>query len=731
MAEGESKALTNAVDLRITGMTCAACAARIEKVLNRGEGIDAAVNLATETAHVAFDPAKANVDAIVAQIRDAGYGAEPMTDASGLLTMAEPEKEKVALTEFWVALALTLPLLLPMVGMAFDRHEWMLPSWLQFVLATPVQFWAGRRFYLGAWKSLRAGSANMDVLVALGTSVAYGFSLYAWLADTLGGHLYFEASASIITLVLLGKLLEARARERTAEALASLMRLQPATVQRERDGRVEEVPVAQIVPGEFFVVRAGDVVPIDGQVREGQSSIDESMLTGESLPVEKTPGSKVFAGTLNHAGSLRCVATAVGSKTLLAGIVRMVAAAQGSKAPVQRLVDRVAEVFVPVVLGVALLTWLLTWWWNGDFAAALVHGVSVLVIACPCALGLATPTALMVGVGRGAQAGILIKNAAALEHAQHVDVLVVDKTGTLTEGAPRVQGVHPAPGVSETELLQIAAGLEAGTVHPLARAILAEAEKRQILSETVSDLRTEPGLGVTGQAAGAVLRLGSPQFLRSAGVAMTEEPTENWQSQGQTVVGVASDSRLLGWLTLADTLRSGAARAVSALQAQGTRVVMLTGDHAATAAAIASAAGVTEYRAGLLPQDKAAAIREWQAQNLRVGMVGDGINDAPALAQADVSFAMGAGSGSALETADVTLLRNELSGVLAAMSLSQATVRKIWQNLFFAFVYNVLGIPLAALGYLSPGLAGGAMAMSSVSVVTSALLLKRWKPPLA
>lgn len=730
MAESDNPALSSAVDLRITGMTCAACAARIEKVLNRNEGMDAAVNLATETAHVVFDPAKADLAAILGQIRATGFGAEAMTEGPGSLAEKEPDKEKVALTEFWVALVLTLPLLLPMLGMALDRHEWMLPPWLQFVLATPVQFWAGWRFYAGSWKSLKAGSTNMDVLVALGTSVAYAFSIYAWLADAPGGHLYFEASATIVTLVLLGKLLEARARERTAEALASLMRLQPATVQRERDGRIEEIPVAEIVPGEFFVIRAGDVVPIDGQVREGQSSIDESMLTGESLPVEKGLNSKVFAGTLNHAGSLRCVATAVGSKTLLAGIVRMVAAAQGSKAPVQRLVDQVAAVFVPVVLGIALFTWLATWGWTSDFSAALVHGVSVLVIACPCALGLATPTALMVGVGRGAQAGILIKNAAALEHAQRVDVLVVDKTGTLTEGAPRILGVYPTSGVSETDLLQLAAGLEAGTVHPLARAVLAEAERRGIEPQTVSELCTEPGRGVVGRAKGLVLRLGSPQFLRAEGVALADETSAGWQSQGHTVVGVAADRTLLGWLTLADSLRPGAARAVSALRAQGTRVVMLTGDHATTAAAIAKAAGVTEYRAGLLPQDKAAAIRQWQAEKLRVGMVGDGINDAPALAQADVSFAMGAGSGSALETADVTLLRNELTDVLAAMSLSRATVRKIWQNLFFAFVYNALGIPLAALGYLSPGLAGGAMAMSSVSVVTSALLLKRWKPPL-
>lgn len=728
MAEGGNDR-SGTVDLRITGMTCAACSARIEKVLNRQEGVEAAVNLATETARVTFDPRQTNVDAILEVIRDTGYGASPMAADAASLEPADASREGLALTEFWISAALTLPLLLPMVGMALGRHEWMLPAWLQFVLATPVQFWAGRRFYAGAWKSLKGGSANMDVLVALGTSVAYGFSLYAWRAEALAGQLYFEASATIITLVLLGKMLEARARARTAEALASLMHLQPATVQRERDGVVEEVPVAQVSPGEVFLVRGGDVVPIDGRVREGESSIDESMLTGESLPVEKAPGAKVFAGTLNHAGQLRCVATAVGSATLLAGIVRMVAAAQGSKAPVQRLVDRVAAVFVPVVLVIAALTWLVTWWWTGTFATGLMHGVAVLVIACPCALGLATPTALMVGVGRGAQSGILIKNAAALEHAQHLDVLVVDKTGTLTEGAPRVTGVFPAAGETTESLLQAAAGLEQGTVHPLARAILEEARRQGLVPSVLHEFTTLPGLGVTAKDGEATLRLGSAQFLSASGTEFDSGVLDLWFKAGQTVVGVTRDAQLLGWLTLADSLRPGVVQAVAALQRQGTRVVMLTGDHAATAAAIAQSAGVTEFRAGLLPQDKAEAIKNWQAQSLRVGMVGDGINDAPALAQADVSFAMGAGSGSALETADVTLLRDELAGVLAAMSLSRATVRKIWQNLFFAFVYNVLGIPLAALGYLSPGLAGGAMAMSSVSVVTSALLLKRWRPP--
>ncbi|KAB2844455.1 MAG: copper-translocating P-type ATPase [Burkholderiales bacterium] len=727
MGEAVETEFISAIDLRITGMTCAACAARIEKVLNRSGGVDAAVNLATETAHVAFDPRRANVDSIVGLIEGAGYGATPALDAADALAQREAAEAPTGLAEFWLAAALTLPLLLPMLGMAFNRHDWMLPASWQFVLATPVQFWSGRRFYRGAWSSLKGGGANMDVLVALGTSVAYLFSVWSWLGG--GGHLYFEASASIVTLVLLGKLLEARARERTAEALTQLMHLQPATVQREKEGVVSEVPVAQMRPGDLFLVRAGDAVPIDGLVLEGESSVDEAMLTGESLPVAKQAGAKVFAGTLNQSGSLRCVATAVGGQTLLAGIIRLVAAAQGSKAPVQRLVDRVAAVFVPVVLVMALLTWALTWFLQADLALAVVNAVAVLVIACPCALGLATPTALMVGVGRGAQAGILIKNAAALEHAQRVDVLVVDKTGTLTLGEPRVTAIYPRGGISTDGLLELAAGLEQGTVHPLARAILKEAQARGLAPAVVTHAQTRSGLGVSGQLDEALLRLGSPQFLHAEGLAFDAAEFAAWQQAGQTVVGVARDDQLLGWLTLADTLRPGVERVVAALQRQGTRVVMLTGDHAATAAAIAGRAGITEFQAGLMPQAKAEAVRAWQAQGQRVGMVGDGINDAPALAQADVSFAMGAGSGSALEAADVTLLRNDLAGVLAAIDLSRATVRKIWQNLFFAFIYNVLGIPVAALGWLSPAFAGGAMAMSSVSVVGSALLLKRWRPP--
>jgi Cu+-exporting ATPase len=535
----------------------------------------------------------------------------------------------------------------------------------------------------------------------------------------------------VITLVLLGKLLEGRAKVRAADAIRELLRLQPPTVLVERDGATREVPLADVQVGAVVLVRAGDRIAVDGRVLSGESSANESMLTGESELVPKRPGDSVLTGTVNETGPLRCEATAVGRATLLAGIVRQVAAAQGSKAPVQRLADQVSARFVPAVIAIAIVTLVANGFLLGDWASALLRATAVLVIACPCALGLATPTALMVGVGRGAQAGILVKNAAALERAEKMTALVVDKTGTLTLGAPAVVSLHPVDGFAASDLLRLAMSLEAGATHPLARAIVKRAAELELKPLSVGNVRILAGRGVIGETDAQTIRLGSPAFLGEAGIAVDDPDLSRAQSDSKTIVGVAQGEKLVGWIALADTVRLHAASAIAALRASGIAVTMLTGDHEAPAAAVAKSLGIGSWRAGQLPEDKRAAIVEMQKAGRIVGMLGDGVNDAPALAQADVSFAMGAGSGSALSAADVTLLRDNLHGVAAAVDLSRATLAKIRQNLFFAFFYNVLGIPLAALGLLSPVIAGAAMAASSVSVVGNALLLKRWRAPRA
>ncbi len=714
------------IELAITGMTCAACATRLEKVLNRMPEVTATVNFATETAQIRLPPGAVTEADLIAAVDGAGFKAHRRGEAA----RAEEKVRKAAewraeRNRFLISLLLTAPLLAQMPAMLFGtgEHEFV-PRWLQWVLATPVQFWIGLRFYRGAWSSLRGGGANMDVLVALGTSMAYGFSVIVTLLGRMDLHVYFEASATIITLVLMGKLLEARAKARTSEALEALVRLQPRTAWVERDGVLHEVPVDSLSPGDRFVVRAGDSVPVDGVVRAGQSALDESMLTGESLPVAKTEGDAVFAATVNSDGALHCEATGVGSETLLAGIIRLVEQAQGSKAPVQRLADQVAAVFVPVVVVIAALTFFGAWWWGGSMAEALVNAVAVLVIACPCALGLATPTAIMVGTGLGANHGILVKNAEALERAQNLSVLAVDKTGTLTEGRPAVTDVLPEAGFDREDLLAWAAALESASGHPLARAVVAAAAKVPA-AEAVD---TVPGLGVCGTVDGRAVLVGSPTFLRNSGVDVPDERVSALAAQGRTLVAVAVDGRLAGIIGVADPLRSTSAAAVSRLQRAGIEVVMLTGDHPATARAVAEAVGILRYEAGVLPADKATAVKALAADGRLVGMVGDGINDAPALAAADVSFAIGTGADVAVAAADITLMRGDLNGVADAVELSRATLTKIRQNLFFAFIYNVLGIPLAAVGFLNPVVAGAAMALSSVSVVSNSLLLKRWRP---
>ena len=716
------------VELALGGMTCAACATRIERSLNRLPGVSAAVNFATETAQVQFDPAQCSVDGLLNGVEKAGYQAQ--LQESGTLVDHAPAWQR-ARREFVVALLFTAPLWLEMAAMLVGRHG-LVPGWLQWLLATPVQLWSGWRFYQGAWHALRGGAANMDVLVTLGTSMAYLWS--AWVVSSGGSHhlhLYFEASATVITLILLGKLLEARAKAKTAAALTALVGLQPQQAWVERDGQLQSVPVASLSPGDHFVVRPGDSVPVDGEVVRGESSIDESMLTGEAMPVVKRHGERLYAATLNGNGRLDCVATGTGRKTLLAGIIRLVAQAQGSKAPVQALADQVSAVFVPVVVGLALLTFV-GWLLVADVEQAMVNAVAVLVIACPCALGLATPTALMVGIGRAARAGILIRNAVALEMAGRMRRLLMDKTGTLTEGHPQVLSVHPAEGISLKQLVQSAASLEAGSSHPLAQAVLLRARADGLALLPVSNAHAVPGKGSEAMLDGQLHRIGSPAYLTESGVAFDNAAMEAIRASGSTLIGVARQSQFLGWLAIADPIRSSAAEAVRRLQTYGIEVVMISGDHVAAARAVASQLGITQVLAGVLPADKATEVARQRLQdgesNIVVGMVGDGINDAPVLAAADVSFAMASGSGIAIDAADVTLMRGDLLTLPDAIDLSRQTIAKIRQNLFFAFIYNILGIPLAAFGLLSPVLAGAAMAASSVSVVLNALLLNRWRP---
>ncbi len=715
------------IEFQIGGMTCAACANRIEKSLNKLPGVEAAVNFASEKAHIRFQPGIAGKDELAAAIRKTGYQAYEAVAAGHAEEKARREEAyRAEFRKFLFSAALTLPLLLQMIPMLSGSHQEWLPRWLQWLLATPVQFWIGKRFYLGAWHALRGGGANMDVLVALGTSMAYFFSA-AVTGLSLNQHVYFEAGAAVITLVLLGKLMEARAKGKTSAAIEQLLQMQPKTARVERDGELVEIDVAAIRLGDIFIVRSGEQIPVDGEVVEGRSEVDESMLTGESMPVSKEVGATAYAATRNHHGMLRCRASGVGEHTALAGIIRLVEEAQGSKAPIQRLADTISGIFVPTVVAVAVLTLAAWWLYSGDFTTALVNAVAVLVIACPCALGLATPTAVMVGTGRGAQSGILIRNAAALEQAEGIRTLVVDKTGTLTRGKPTLTAILPAADVSEAALLQTAASLEQGSEHPLAKAILERAAAENIVPQAITGFSAFPGQGVGGEIGGEAALLGSPTFIQAQGVHCDAAAVLEWQQQGNTLIAVAQNGALLGYLAIADQLRESSPAAVARLKKMGINIVMLTGDNSATAATIARQAGIERYLAEVLPQDKAAQVQLLRQNGLRVGMVGDGINDAPALTAADIGFAFGAGSDIAIEAADITLMRNDLNHVADAIELSRATMRKIRQNLFFAFIYNVLGIPLAAFGMLNPVIAGAAMAMSSVSVVSNSLLLKRWK----
>lgn len=712
-------------ELQITGMRCASCSARLEKSLNELPAVTAVVNIATEKASITYDPARNDVDTLLDAVRKTGFDAHVARD------FAAEKLEKDALyrrerMQFYISVALISPLLLEMFLMLVGVHL-ALPVWLQWLLATPVQFWAGARFYRGAWASIKSGGSNMDVLVALGTSAAYFLSC-AIVLFGLHQPVYFEASATLITLVLLGKLLEARAKGKASAALEALFRLQPKLAHVERDGVIVDVSVGQFRPEDIFIVRPGEAVPVDGVILEGSSSVNESMLTGESLPQEKKRDDKVYAATLNQQGLLKCRAIAVGSQTQLAAIIRMVEQAQGSKAPIQKLADKISGIFVPVVLVLAAITFAAWWSLGGDFSDALINAVSVLVIACPCALGLATPTAIVVATGRAAHAGILVKDAASLERAHHLDVLVLDKTGTLTEGIPALTDLLPTNSDSQ-HLLTIAASLAQHSTHPLSLALTAHARRQGITLDAAEDFHEQAGSGLSGRLGGKTYRLGSPAFIAASGnVTLDEAELLALQQQGKSLIAVSCADTLLGLIAFADRLRPSSAAAVGQLRAMGIRVVMLSGDNDATARAIARQAGIDEYQAEVRPQDKARHVASYRNKGRVVGMVGDGINDAPALAAADVSFAMKSGSDIAIEAADITLMHNDLMSVVNAIDLSHVTLAKIRQNLFFAFAYNVLGIPMAAVGLLDPVIAGGAMAMSSVSVISNALLLKKWEP---
>ena len=721
--------------LAIGGMTCATCSARIEKVLSRKPGVASAqVNLATEVATVAYVPGVIDVPALIAAVESAGYTAAPAPTDAAARAAAEAVEAAHTRRELAILLgsaALTVPLLVPMVGHPLGLH-WMPPGWVQLLLATPVQFVAGARFYRGAWSAVRAGTGNMDLLVALGTTAAYVLSL-AMLAG--GGHLYFESGAAVITLVRLGKFLEERAKRSTTRAIRALMELRPDTARLLKDGREVEVPAEAVGRGQVVVVRPGERMPVDGTILRGESQLDESMLTGESLPVARAVGDPVVGGSINGDGLLHVEATAVGAESTLARIVALVEDAQAQKAPIQRVVDRVSAVFVPVVLVVAVLTLV-----GGVLAglgaeASVVNAVSVLVIACPCALGLATPTALMVGTGAAAHAGILFKDAVALERAHAVTVVVFDKTGTLTEGRPEVREVLPAPGgdppvSAEAALLALVAAAQQGSEHPLGGAVVRAATARGLVVAPVSRFQALPGRGVEAEVGGRALLVGSRRLLLERDVDMgpLAARATALEAEGNTVMWAAEGTRLLGAIAVGDRVREGAAAAVARLRAVGIDSVLLTGDNRAAAEVVAKAVGITRVIAEVLPQDKAREIQALRGEGRVVAMVGDGVNDAPALAAADVGFAMPTGTDVAKHTAGVTLMRPDPRLVPDAISVSVATTRKIRQNLFWAFVYNVVGLPLAAFGFLTPVYAGAAMALSSVSVVTNALLLRRWRP---
>jgi Cu+-exporting ATPase len=720
------------VTLQVEGMTCASCVGRVEAALLKVPGvIGASVNLATERASVRALSTVSASD-LEAAVDRAGYKARRMDAEKPALEVSRPQWWPVA-----AAAALTLPLVAPMLLQAFGIH-WMLDGWLQLALATPVQFVLGWRFYKAGWKALRAGTGNMDLLVALGTSAAFGLSLYLLFKHAGHGmpHLYFEASAAVITLVLLGKWLEVRAKRQTTDAIRALNALRPATARVLRGDVEQELPVEQVAIGDRVRVRPGERIAVDAEVTDGRSHVDESLITGESLPVLKALGDRVTGGSINAEGALTLKTLAVGAETTLARIIRMVESAQAAKAPIQRMVDRVSAVFVPVVLGIALLT-LLAWVGvTGDWEQAVINAVAVLVIACPCALGLATPTAIMVGTGVAARHGILIKDAQALELAHAVTTVAFDKTGTLTEGRPSLVAVHAAPGQSHDAVLRLSAALQQSSEHPLARAVMAAVGKQQMSVPQALYVQALPGRGLQATVDSQVVLLGSTRLMHEKGLhagPLAQEATR-LEGDGRTISWLLREAgehfELLGLLAFGDAIKATARQAIARLHSLGIETVILTGDNRGSAEAVARELGIRQFRAEVLPGDKAAVVQELRSAGQVVAMVGDGINDAPALAAADVGIAMSTGTDVAMEVAGITLMRGDPRLVADGLDVSRRTYATLKRGLFWAFVYNVIGIPLAALGLLNPVVAGAAMALSSVSVVGNALLLRRWRPPI-
>ncbi len=716
------------IELQIEGMTCASCVNRVEKALLKVPGVSSVqVNLATERASIrAWTTVE--LAALKTAVRKAGYVAKTPEQAAQVTQRRWPDWWPVAIGSL-----LTIPLVAPMLLQVFGIH-WMPGGWWQLALATPVQFWLGWRFYVAAYKALRARTGNMDLLVALGTSAAYGLSIYLLIRHSADGmlHLYFEASAAVITLVLLGKWLEGRAKRQTAEAIRALNALRPATARVRRNGTEIEVAIDEVVVGDQVLVRPGERIPVDGQISQGRSHVDESLITGESLPVAKAVGDRVTGGAINAEGMLTIETLAIGAETTLARIIRMVESAQAAKAPIQRIVDRVSAVFVPVVLGIALLTFIGWFVVGGDWEQALITAVAVLVIACPCALGLATPTAIMAGTGVAARSGILIKDAQALELAHSLTTVAFDKTGTLTEGKPALVAIEAAGGSQRDQVLRLSASLQRSSEHPLAKAVLDQASAEQVSVPDAIDAQALPGRGLQGMVEGQLLLLGSSRLMQELGLDAADlaRRAEQLQADGRTVSWLmrkdGDQPRLLGLLAFGDSIKASARDAVTRLHQLGIKTVMLTGDNPGSAKAVAAALGIDEVRAEILPGDKARVIEQLRASGQVVAMVGDGINDAPALAAADVGIAMSTGSDVAMETAGITLMRGDPRLVADAIDVSRRTWSTIKRGLFWAFAYNVVGIPLAAMGLLNPVIAGAAMALSSVSVVANALLLRRW-----